>query len=46
MPASDTSYFPETFCSDWTGLATRNVECRNGYRLDTLAPAPSKNAAA
>jgi len=44
MPEASALYTAETFCSDWPGLDTAAVDCRNGYRLDALAPAQSENA--
>ena len=45
FPEEAGGYTPEAFCQDWTGLKSSDVDCRNGYRLDTLTPIQSGQAA-
>jgi cell division protein FtsW (lipid II flippase) len=36
LPAPELIYSPQLFCSEWTGLSTDVIDCRNGLNLDDL----------
>jgi cell division protein FtsW (lipid II flippase) len=40
------AYTPEALCSEWTGLQTSDVDCRNGFGLDTMSPRQGEQALA